>query len=462
MLRAPEMCRQELEYTLFCCLVNTLTIAFTSRLPEGKFKHFLNKVFGTGSDIFGFPNQETDTERVKLLWLVKLRWMAVTLFFALSVPGLGFGYLDRITLPIYIGIVGTIFVFNLLTQLIWSERKKPTSPYTICFHLAFDLLALAGLLSVARGFSNPFIVLFLLNASLGGILLPGRLGWPFLILTHTFLGFLQFNFLFTHDLNGETLALVCISHVVVFSFWIVMHSLGGYLEKKHQQQAQARVLSEKQDRLRALGALAAGFSHEFSSPLNTAKIRLERALRNYSADENLIEAFAAIQACEQVIHQMNSSQIDTRDFQGKRISGSEFIHDVVDSWKESNPGAPIKMNLERAGEVVVPPITFAQVILNLLDNAAEAAPGSSINVSLESTEDSHIFTIEDRGPGVPDLVLARIGEPFVTTKAHGTGLGLYVSQLFAQSLGGDLSVQNINNSGCRISIRWPDSREEHE
>ena len=427
---------------------------------EMSLSRLIEKLSSGSLAVFRFATRDSNAELAKVLWLVKLRWLAVALFFILSIPGLTFSLLDQASMPIYIGIVGVIALFNFFTQTLLTGNQKPVSPLLICFQLAFDLFALWAILLVSGGFANPFVILFLLNASLGGALIPGRLSWPFLLLTHTLLGSLQFEYIAGHfSFDASLLAIVLTSHVMVFSFWVVMRSLGGYLEAQHRLQEKARFISERQDRLRALGALAAGFSHEFASPLNTAKIRLERAMR-HQPSEDIIEALQAIQNCEDVIHQMNASQLDTRDFQNKKLNISGLLNDIVDSWKEGNPSALVDIQIDHPESATIPPLTFAQVMLNLLDNAEHAAPSKLILISLKMIGESHELSVKDEGAGFPDAILTKIGEPFVTNKPEGTGLGLYVSQLFAQSLGGELSVANEGLGSC-VTIRWPMTKEEY-
>jgi two-component system, sensor histidine kinase RegB len=407
--------------------------------------------------LFSFPSREGVSEKAKLLWLIKLRWIATTLFLFLAIPGIIFGNLNRTTMANYIGILGVLIIFNLLSQLVIAESKRKIGPLVICFQLAFDLIVLSGLLVISGGFVSPFISLFFLNASLGGILISGRLSWPFLLLTHTLLGVLQFRFVIDqqHDINKDIISTFTIYHVLVLGFWLVMRSLGSYLEKQSQRQSQSQIALEKQDRLRSIGALAAGFSHEFASPLNVAKIRLERLKRQNSESEDVTEALKAIVICENVIHQMNSSQLDSRDFQFKTIVLSDLLHDVIDSWKEDKPTAQLSLNIQKQIEASVPPINFSQVVMNLLDNAFEANPKGLIRVELLKSKNKICFSVEDDGPGFHASVLRQKGEPFVTTKKNGTGLGLYVSELFAQSLAGHLKLNNRLEKGAIVSMSWP-------
>lgn len=421
------------------------------------------------ANFFHFPRVEGHTESAKLNWLVRLRWGAIGLFFFMIGPGYIFGALDRTTILIFVGIIGFLFIFNLLTHLIFVESKIPVGPLFIGFQLAFDLFVLTALLLISGSFGNPFVALFLLNAGLGGVLIRGRNSWPFIVLCHAFLIALQIQFATSNmELGQQTFWIfVFVSHILLLSVWVVMRSLGTYLEGHFEKLSQSRIQSEKQDRLRAIGALAAGFSHEFASPLNAAKLRLDRLERafdkiemtpNWSleAKENLSEAQESIKACESVIHSMNASQLDVRDHNFKSIDMKEFIQDVTESWLEEHTAAQLKVENQIMNPLLISPINLAQVILNLLDNAFEANPNGQIVLKLKENSSYVELSVEDDGPGFSDQIMNRQGEPFVTTKPDGTGLGLYVSEIFAQSLGGNLSIANKSNSlGAIVTLRWP-------
>ncbi len=378
------------------------------------------------------------------------------MFCALAVPGLVYSYLSRPSISLYLGIVGVLIVFNLLTQVSLSSTKNIGSPLVICFQLAADLFFLTCLLGVSQGVSNPFLILFLLNISLGAILIPGRLSRPFVLLGHSLLGVLQFQYILKNEgfISFGSWTLFLISHLFILGFWLVMRSLGTYLEKQSESHSSAKVALEKQDRLRAVGALAAGFSHEFASPLNVAKIRLERLRRNYNP-EDLDEAILAIETCQNVIQQMNSSQLDTRDLVFKEVVVADLVTDVIESWSEDKENFAIEKDLDASLKVLIPAVNFAQVLINLLDNAYEANPHGKIQVHLKCENVEICLSVKDEGPGISDSVLRQRGEPFVTTKKDGTGLGLYVTELFVQSLGGKLKMKNVNPRGAEVSLVWP-------
>jgi two-component system sensor histidine kinase RegB len=449
---------------------NFLTSYLNFRHFKGVFQFAVVKL----SNFFRFPKIEGHTENAKLSWLVRLRWGAIGLFFCMAGPAYLVGALNRTTFVIFIGITAFLFLFNLLTHLIFVESKIPVQPLFIAFQMAFDLTSLTTLLLISGSFGNPFVALFLLNAGLGGVLIRGGNSWPFVVLLHAFLIILQIEFAKNNlDLSYQTFwILVFVSHILVFSVWLVMRSLGTYLEEYFESLSRIRIQNEKQDRLRAIGALAAGFSHEFASPFYAAKLRLdwlERAvdkmdLNPYwlgSVKENLAEAKDSIKACESVIHSMNASQLDVRDHSLKPVNLKNFIQDVMDSWHEEHPSARVTVDNQIAGSLLVSPINLAQVILNLLDNAFEANPKGEIKFLLREVSSNIELSVEEEGAGFRDHILTRIGEPFVTTKQNGTRLCIYVSEIFVQSLNGNMFITNKpHSSGAIVTLSWSKSMSE--
>jgi len=133
---------------------------------------------------------------------------------------------------------------------------------------------------------------------------------------------------------------------------------------------------------------------------------------------------------------------------------------VTESWLEEHRDAQLMVENQIATSLFISPINLAQVILNLLDNAYEANPKGKIIFNLREIHNSIELTLDDEGPGFSERVLSRQGEPFVTTKSNGTGLGLYVSEIFVQSLGGNMTISNkANSSGALVTLNWPSQKE---
>ncbi len=109
-----------------------------------------------------------------------------------------------------------------------------------------------------------------------------------------------------------------------------------------------------------------------------------------------------------------------------------------------------------SASVRLDPESLKQVYLNLLLNAAEAMPeGGALRVAERGDGARVEIEIEDHGQGIPPEVLARIGSPFLTTKARGSGLGLFLTRRLVESAGGTLAIRSEVGRGTTCIVRWP-------
>lgn len=422
---------------------------------------------------FQLLNNLSGSEKDKLTWLIRLRWLAILTFCLLSVPAYIFDFLGRQSILLYIGTLALLSVFNLLVQLFWSQPKAKPGAYFIFLQLSIDLICLSTLLLISGGYENPLIPLFFFHAALGGLLLRGNLSPFYLLLVHALLGFVQIeswlaNIAVPIISQQSLFNRFVVDHFLLFIFWFVLRSVGYYFEKqiKRQVEIQSRdiIQNEKQDRLKALGALAAGFSHEFASPLSTIKIRFSRIERQLQSQqftqlsavvcEDLSQAQYAIDQCEMILRQMNSSQLDVRSFHTQKVLLGDLLKNICESWRQENPQAILQVDILFDGEAEISSLNFAQVVLNLLDNAYEVNSAGKISVILSKVGNAWKLEVNDAGSGFSNNVLSRVGEPFITEKINGTGLGLYVTDLFMQSVAGQMKLKNTEH-GASVSLSWP-------
>jgi signal transduction histidine kinase len=99
-----------------------------------------------------------------------------------------------------------------------------------------------------------------------------------------------------------------------------------------------------------------------------------------------------------------------------------------------------------------------RIVWNLVTNAIEAMwnKGGRVLISTQQTEGSGaILTIRDNGPGIPQEQLSQVQEPFFTTKAAGTGLGLSLCRSMAWQYGGSLKIESTPGEGTTIAVTLP-------
>ena len=118
-----------------------------------------------------------------------------------------------------------------------------------------------------------------------------------------------------------------------------------------------------------------------------------------------------------------------------------------------------RSDLETEAPVALDPESLKQVFLNLILNALEAMPeGGRLDLSRAERGGRFEFTIRDSGTGVAPEIAGRLGDAFFTTKARGSGLGLFLTRRLVQSAGGDLEIRGEPGRGTTCVVRLPRRR----
>jgi len=101
-------------------------------------------------------------------------------------------------------------------------------------------------------------------------------------------------------------------------------------------------------------------------------------------------------------------------------------------------------------------VALEQLFLNLLLNAAQALErGGSASLTLDVDGSDARIVVTDSGSGIPPEELIHVLDPFFTTKADGTGLGLPIARQIATAHGGSLRVESAPGQGTRVEVRLP-------
>lgn len=222
-----------------------------------------------------------------------------------------------------------------------------------------------------------------------------------------------------------------------------------------------------QDRMASLGRVAAGIAHEIRNPLSGINIYLNALEKLFErgdlakARETLVKIHAASAKIESVIKRV-------MDF--SRPSEPKLEPTDINRPVEEALGLSAVM-LRKSGITVSTGLTpdlplchadpqlIEQVILNLINNAAEAMKDLDREKIIEirtSCKGATIsVSVSDSGPGVPEALRQRIFDPFYTTKSGSTGIGLSLSHRIAQDHGGTLSVSASRFSGAEFTLRIP-------
>ena len=245
--------------------------------------------------------------------------------------------------------------------------------------------------------------------------------------------------------------------IVAATIWVLTTWFANILRQHRLLVEQLRLGRDRLDRLRATGVLAAGFCHELATPLNTIGLKLERLKQRSDDDPDLAIASESLAQCESALRAMIGSTIEASELRFESTVLVPFVQRICSEWSGSDRVANFNSDLSTTGRSEIPRLVLAQTVIDLLDNArhAHAVIGSeqSIEVNLVEMGTFLCIEVQDRGTGVPESIRHNVGQPFVTTKMRGTGLGLYNAKNLCLALGGDLDIEDRIGGGTLVRIR---------
>jgi two-component system, NtrC family, sensor histidine kinase HydH len=228
---------------------------------------------------------------------------------------------------------------------------------------------------------------------------------------------------------------------------------------------QARRETMLADRLAAVGEMAAGIAHELRNPLTSVKLLMQTAA-DEPAGETLTSEHIHV-VLEQVIRMENSIQ-GLLDF-ARPPRMQKVRHDLrdtlqralnlVEGYAKQQGVAVCQECWDTPVLVDGDPEQLHQVFVNLLLNGVEAMPdGGQLRIAVRRLDAaSPVGTVSfcDNGSGIPESIMPRIFEPFVTSKERGTGLGLAISRRILEQHGGKLTATNREPCGAVFTVELP-------
>lgn len=233
----------------------------------------------------------------------------------------------------------------------------------------------------------------------------------------------------------------------------------SYAELKASREALAR-----SERLRILGQMAAGISHDVKNILNPLGLQLE-VVRRRIAKGDLQGAHSTLDNMRDVIHHGVEVVERLRAFsrQAPEVSESVDVARVVATAVElSRPRVALFSGVELVVETI-PDLSIraraselASAMVNLIVNATEAMQdGGTITISAGATAGEVWIRVADNGPGIPAEIANNVFEPFFTTKKEGTGLGLAMIYAFVQRFSGRVTLETTPGKGSTFTLLFP-------
>jgi two-component system sensor histidine kinase RegB len=408
-----------------------------------------------------------------LAWLVRLRWMA-TIGQALAVlVGKALGGIELVAGPL-LGVV----LFTALTNLglwLWLRRNPAVDEWMLAAVMALDFLLLTGLLYLSGGPSNPFTVLYLVNIALAAVVLKPGYAWALSLLSTACFAAL---FLLPAQGGGGDAAMAMHHHHhqaggeapmsmhlrgMLVAFFIAATVIAYFVTRvtrdlslQRAEAALARTRALRSERLAALATLAAGAAHELATPLGTIAVvakELERELKDQegAADARLIRE--EVDRCKHILAQMASDAGESAGEAFIRTDAQTLLNLALEEVVERER---VQLSIAPDNTLHVPLRAWARALRGLIRNALQASQ-APVEVAVQSSQGQVEILIRDRGTGMSPEVLARVGEPFFTTKetGRGMGLGVFLARALAERLGGSLELSSKLEQGTTVRVLLP-------
>jgi len=408
--------------------------------------------------------------RVRLRTLILLRWLAVigqTLCVVVVHYGLGF----ELPLGPCLGVIAASAWVNAWLSLAMSTQRF-AKDWEAFAQLSYDVAQLMVLLALTGGLINPFSVMLVGPVVISVAALPLR--WWVALALFALAGSISLS-IWHMPLpwsGGETITLpltyqvgmwmalaIAIGFTAVYA-WRV----GSEARRMGTALAATQTVLAREQRLSALGALSAAAAHELGTPLATIQLtakEMQRAAEDDPMREDAALIVSQAQRCREILQRLSQTQ-DASDEMHDRVGLREALEEAAAPLQglgsiltvrldppADDPDAPV---LKRRAEILY-------ALGNFIENAVDFAQ-TEVRVSGAWTADTITLTVQDDGPGFPPEILAKLGEPYITTRraepGHGgLGLGVFIAITLTERVGGEVELANATGAGARITMTLP-------
>jgi len=428
----------------------------------------------TGMNLFA-----TQTGHHHLRRLVVLRGIAIAAQGAVLV--LTYLILEM-QLP-WLPLLTTVAALAMLNLLTWwrLHSNRPVANAELFAQLCADVLALAVLLYFSGGSTNPFISLFLLPLVIAAATLPRGFTWSMAALTtmcYTLLMKYYVPLPLPHAISGDMASMQDMGHGMggisqanifnlhVFGMWLgfvlsaaiiawFVVKMAQAIRERDKSLAKVREETLRNERILALGTLAAGAAHELGTPLSTMAVVIGELghEKNLPAEwqESLALLDGQVRNCRRILDKMLN---DTQAASGQPLD--QFLAETLDEWRLLRPATECQYYAEdcHQAELLTFDSALRSALLNLLNNAADASP-ERIEVTAGCDKHELTLTINDHGPGLTPEAATRAGSAFFTTKQQGRGLGLFLANATLERMGGKVRLFNREGGGATTEVTLP-------
>lgn len=368
-------------------------------------------------------------------------------------------------------ILAALLIINLITGW-WLYNRKQVTDITLIWQLVIDVATFTAILYFTGGASNPFGWFYLVPIFIAATLLPGKAIWLITALSMSGYTALMFfyepitqtgshNMHMQHDdgfhqhIIGMWLGYMLTALLVAY----VVARMANSLREQDQHLAQARENALRDERLVALGTLAAGTAHELGTPLSTIAIlvnEMKDICDTPQSDEYLDIIREQVDRCKMALTTLSHSAGEELMSGGELLPVQQYIASIIEQWQKQRPATKLVLNhdINNLEMYILAEQTMTQALINILNNAADAS-AELITLQVTQKEDKICIDVMDNGSGLDSMIQTHAGKQTYSSKQQGLGLGLFLAHASIERLGGQIFLANQQQGGAIVKIILP-------
>jgi len=430
---------------------------------------------------------------VRLRTLVILRWIAIGGQIAAVIAATAVFRLEM-QVGLAVMTIGASVLANLVSTFLYPENRR-LSEREASLILVFDVLQLGLLLYLTGGLNNPFALLILAPPTIAATVLQIRAALALALMTITVVSLTAVWHLPIIMPGGAEMA---VPSLFLFGFWIALVIGVAFLALYSRQvtnemhtMSEALVATQlalaREQKLTDLGGVVAAAAHELGTPLATIKLVSSELMAELDDRPALREDAALIRAqaerCRDILQSMGRAGKDdlhlrrapleavVREAAEPHVARGKALHFAISP--DDPPGQGLTDGPDRRQPMILRRPEIIHGLRNLIQNAVDFA-ATTVEIELTWTDRTVRIRIEDDGPGFPQSVMSRIGDPFVRSRRggddrasrpgyEGMGLGLFIAKTMLERTGARLDFANgrddngrsVSNQGAIVIVQWP-------
>ena len=401
---------------------------------------------------------------------IKLRWIAIFgQLITINVVYFIFNFKFDVTLENSIILIGLLS--NL--YLIYIHQRTQLLDKEAFFFLLIDILQLSCLIYLTGGIVNPFSIFLIIPAIFSSSNLGFRSNSLLVVITLLIIVFLTlFNYPLPYPVNEHfhvdshyyySIPISLIVALIFLNYFALTFGAESRLRKEALNKMEE--IMSKEHELLSLGGQAAAAAHSLGTPFSTIKIISTDLLKQFKDDKEVkkdIELLISqIDRCSEILKKLTLNPLVEDDFIDKDLSISDYINEIVKSFKETSKKIFIVNSDQNSNSLnITKSIEIVYGLRNFIGNANKFSK-NKVFINIKSDSDLTEIIIEDDGEGYPKDVLSKIGEPYIKSykssikSKSGLGLGIFIGKsLLEKNYASVLCGNSKTRSGAEVNISW--------